>query len=125
MKREIKFRAWDENNKYIVPDFDNWLDFKGQYWTIPDRTYDTPNIEIVKMQGIILMQYTGLTDKFGKEIYEGDIVNIDGLNVKVEWYNGAWTVEYFTSPQRSYLSVFDETDVEIIGNIYENQNLIE
>lgn len=102
MNRPIKFRAWNNAEKKMYPEVE---DIRERY-----ETY--------------LMQYTGLKDKNGKEIYEGDIVNIDGLIVPVIWYAGAWMVEYFTIPTKSYLSHFDELDVEIIGNKYENTELL-
>ena len=102
MNRPIKFRAWNNAEKKMYPEVE---DIRERY-----ETY--------------LMQYTGIKDKNRKEIYEGDIVNIDGLIVPVIWYAGAWMVEYFTIPTKSYLSHFDELDVEIIGNKYENTELL-
>lgn len=133
--REIKFRAWDKDNKVMHFSNENEDDI---VWEI------TPLIKFLEMRTIdsfpggeyhlqedawvapnqTLMQYTGLKDKNSKEIYESDIVNIDGLIVPVIWYAGAWMVEYFTIPTKSYLSHFDELDVEIIGNIYENPDLL-
>ena len=101
MKREIKFRAWDGR-----------------------KIWEVETMDELQSKELQVMQYTGLKDKNGKEIYQDDILNIDGLNVKVEWHNGAWTVEYFTSPKRSYLSTFDETDIEIVGNVYEHPDLL-
>lgn len=83
-----------------------------------------PEDELWYLRDMEIMQSTGFKDRYGTEIYQDDILNIDGLNVKVEWHNGAWTVEYFTVPKRSYLSTFDETDMEVIGNIYENPELL-
>ncbi len=62
MNREIKFRAWDEVSEKML----NWNDFLD---TNMKNTFIAP-----ESTGLILMQYTGLHDKNGKEIYEGDLV---------------------------------------------------
>lgn len=114
MTREIKFRAWDKDEKklYAVRDVDfdthtvtiaGVTSNLGFYLTYPDRC--------------ILMQYTGLKDKNGKEIYEGDVVtarNVSGIAV-VKWEDGG-----FVAP----MSIFINKEMEIIGNIYENPNLL-
>ena len=62
MNREIKFRAWDDVSEKML----NWNDFLD---TNMKNTFIAP-----ESTGLILMQYTGLHDKNGKEIYEGDLV---------------------------------------------------
>lgn len=109
MQRTIKFRAW--NGKHIS------FPTSGAWFKLIKGVPEVPS-------GYELMQFTGLLDKNGKEIYESDIIEIDGSPVEVEWYAGAWTVQYFTTPTRSYLSQFDESDIEIIGNVFENPNLL-
>lgn len=111
--REIKFRAWD--GEQMIESYGVGI---SKFFEMCNGEYEDFN------STENLMQYTGLKDKNGKEIYEGDIVNIDGLIVPVIWYAGAWMVEYFTIPTKSYLSHFDELDVEIIGNIYENTEIL-
>lgn len=98
--REIKFRAWDNVLKYMVPDFDNWIDFKGNYWTTPDKGGDTPHQEIVRGHNYILMQFTGLRDKSGKEIYEKDIFRVEEQESKLcdqcdgcGWYEGGPAIQ--------------------------------
>ena len=60
MTREIKFRAWDTRQKKMVGDFDSGFNYR---W-----------FECQHKDCHVLMQYTGLKDKNGKEIYEGDVV---------------------------------------------------
>lgn len=123
MNRPIKFRAWDgermlrmnqqygrEDQKQICDD--SWTRFwEALYRLQEDKT-------------ITLMQFTGLTDKNGKEIYEGDILKQPYIwepNLVVEWqdelgdagatYGCGWPIA-------------DGKYAEIIGNIYENPELL-
>src|SRR5690606_22769780 len=91
MNREISFRIWDTVLKTMMPDFDNGIDFHGNYWTTPDERGDTKHTENVSGHNYILMQFTGLTDKNGKEIYEGDIIQWGGEN---EPMVVAWSDKY-------------------------------
>src|SRR5690606_740952 len=129
MNRKIKFRAWDTVLKIMVPSFDNWIDFDGNYWTTPDVTHDTPNTEIVRGHNYILMQFTGLHDKNGKEIYEGDVcktyeIGVGNLNRVVDFKEGSFVfthIHCLTEVLRGWKTDY----IEVIGNIYQNPELIE
>ena len=100
--REIKFRAWDWGDMSF---FDLWDNFYNNPWA--DK---------------IFMQYTGLIDKNGKKIYEGDIV-------KGGW-NYIWEVIYdedflqFRFKNDRELDYYGLNKLEIIWNIYENPDLL-
>lgn len=82
MNREIKFRIWDVENKEMLEvqelDFESTF-YGGRIAVRPDKYNDYFDTE-----DMILMQYTGLHDKNGKEIYEGDIIRIKNSLIEIE-----------------------------------------
>ena len=109
--REIKFRAWDKEIKCMIK---NPLNFPEWY----------PTNE--------LMQYTGLKDKNGKEIYDGDILNMfPGFGC--EWKPRIVTVTYrpasfwvdFDFGCQSFILDDHDCSFEVIGNIHQNPELLE
>jgi uncharacterized phage protein (TIGR01671 family) len=114
--REIKFRAWDkENNKWVID--------IGLSTTFIDNK-DIVNLE---SRGFEVMQFTGLKDKNGKEIYEGDIFKSKkGKIFEVIFQDGTYA---FGNSKKGYylLGSFDikKEELEVIGNIYKNKELLE
>lgn len=122
--RDLKFRAWDNKKKSFIEIYQ----IQFSHDNTPLKIIDCEDSNIYK-DDYVLMQYTGLKDKNGKEIYEGDIVKITSggygniYEVKFEfgcfyagWHNGSST----TKRPKLIVSRF----TEIIGNIYENQKLL-
>lgn len=124
--REIKFRAWDKKRKIMIgsayPDA-NW-DYNKDEWYADIAYMELTGIENISSNGnYVVMQYTGLHDKNGKEIYEGDIVAFPTFRYVVSWndkYAGwePWVV--FVEGQDN---IVECDPLEVIGNIYENPKL--
>lgn len=111
--RDIKFRAWDEGNKRMVEVKDlTFLDdgVLAGFKTIgnQERTLNKPNV----------MQYTGLKDRNGKEIYQSDRLKTESGECEVVWYDEGACFRYKFGDNLE--SPLNYDSVEVIGNIYEN-----
>lgn len=134
--REIKFRVWDGNVMYRPEDNETELGL----WNL--KKYVVGGY--LKHKNNVLMLCTGLKDSEGKEIYEGDVVlgtmiftdsnGYDTLHKDyrgiVRYCNGYATFaikENIKSPLENYFNFlyqYDFDDIKVIGNIYENEDLL-
>ena len=123
--REIKFRAFVDNKMYKVVGLDLWSDSVSEHtFTIWDDDLDD-SIELDATE-FELMQYTGLKDKNGKEIYERDIITCSNgmaYQYEVEFVFGCFLGHDKATGFSKKL--YDMKDLEVVGNIYENPELLE
>ena len=122
--REFKFRAWDtEKQEMATVNFIGLNDYEVGMEDEECRRWRATYPYVCR-----LMQYTNLKDKNGKEIYEGDIlkVKLDNgeANLYVKYTNGEYRVVNEGKWEDSLYIYMYFGDVEVVGNIYENEDLL-
>lgn len=109
MSREIKFRIWDKINRM-------WL-----------KSFNANLLNVGDLSNVEINQYTGVKDKNGKEIYEGDIVILNDAEEEnrcvVKYKYGSYIL--VDGDLRENLSNVEDRFLEVVGNIYENKSLLE
>jgi uncharacterized phage protein (TIGR01671 family) len=131
MSREIKFRAWDKTNKcwLLGYEYPNLGGFSIVGECVLMGEFEALFHPLTRINEIEIMQFTGLLDKQGKEVYEGDIVH----HLK---YGGNYQVSYsqentgydLENPSRKlapmHLCSRCQENIEVIGNIHETPELL-
>ena len=121
--RKIKFRAWDKTMNMMIYQDDTEFEFRltGKGIEVDDLTFvDTAFNEKHEDIDCEVMQSTGLEDKNRVEIYEGDIVSY------ILWLDGEKRKTIVANVDKFRFAVNEDIygDIEVIGNIYENPELV-
>lgn len=116
--REIKFRCWSEKDKAMYPCSSPWM---GNVMALVEGG-DSFVFEGFCENNVKVMQFTGLKDKNGKEIYEGDIVAFDNTKMTTEWWGKKARFIFY---QKGWQETHDvNSEALVIGNIWENPELL-
>ena len=124
--RKIKVRAYlKDTNEMVTVGAMDW-DHEGNLLCL---NYPKGKDYFGYEDNIALMQYTGYKDVFHNEIYEGDIVRYDRKLFEVIWMCSGFYISYIVPNNDYYLNYClpvanNEEDMEVIGNIYENPDLL-
>lgn len=121
--RELKFRVWDETKKHWLSG-DDYIGINNHGVIVNDRQ-DMEDLSL--KHDAIIQQYTGIKDKNGKEMCEGDILSFAGsLMYEIVW-NDKWArFSFLTITQQDGMYQLPDMEIrnsEIIGNIFETPHL--
>lgn len=148
MKREIKFRAWDKAQECYLYDVQGAYDTLSgcvKYENGENAVYDEECFdEFLDNDHYVVEQYTGMHDKNGREIYEGDLLRVeldddpDSYYIAPVTWGGSdypafdimskyWpkNVSYDTNVLSAIIAGWSEEVMSVIGNIYENPEMLE
>lgn len=123
--REIRFRAWDIKEKKMWEVASLWG--SGSKWELEPQRYGakiTSRLGDYEIRSCELMQYTGLKDKNGKEIYEGDIILNECMDDQTYKYEIKFEDGCFMQSGHDFRECLYEYDpyfIEVVGNIYETR----
>ena len=122
--RELKFRAWDEINDVMWKDVLGDMEESDMYDDVTEMWEVAHQMETGNSAQFVFMQYTGNEDINGVEIYEGDIVQSEHyFKYQVVFKGDCWRCEPVKNNRLK--NRFIGNDLKVIGNIYENPELLE
>lgn len=125
-----KFRAWDKEADTMHDVTSIWFDRNNEQYKLGHVSFPSQETVDTIFDNFELMQSTGLKDKNGVEIFEGDIVKIigdvlgDDMSV-IRFTEGGFYLDYKNLDTEFELLYSIDLPIEIIGNIYENPELLE
>ena len=120
MNRKLKYRIWDNDEKRWVHDDDEVIGINNYGVMVDDR--DDMN-DLSSYDGVTVQLFTGATDKNNKEIYDGDILNYKGRIGRVEYFATMYICSWNDQTDDA-LSHMIIGDIEVIGNVFENPELL-
>lgn len=129
--RDIEYRAFVKETKKMLPVTDSCFnETEAAGVSGCGNANCTLCVDWYSFDDVVLMQYTGLKDKNGKKIFEGDIVNckffdrmVSDIAGVINFIDCVWAVSDFKN-KRLY-QLIDVDNIEIIGNIHENSEILE
>lgn len=134
--REIKFRVWDKQDLRMITHEQSFIPLKVCSLGVLrlDPTSEENRYNIIPIERFELMQFTGLLDKNGKEVYKGDILSVKWRVEVYQSVEGTWMVRFKDSKTNKPTSLYDylkrrlrsgcPEDCEVIGNVYQNPELL-
>lgn len=120
MKREIKFKVWDPMHQAMETLEAYKVVLSDDLWWVDQHEKRFRN---ARLQDLVLLQYTGLKDGDGREIYEGDILRAeDGSLSSVEYDPGHFILRHHPNENSDFIA--SRNTFKVIGNIYQQPELL-
>jgi uncharacterized phage protein (TIGR01671 family) len=124
--REIKFRGWDKSRK-SMGGIKGWRGLAHCIITHVSLVFKgLPAAHNVPIEHVSLMQFTGLKDKTGQDIYEGDLWKLGDEVYLILWYQGDYQSGWKKKAGDNYTDIGLETATKgnVVGNIHQNSELL-